>query len=170
MIELGIYPGTFDPLTNGHNELAIRAAAMCEHLILAFGKNPLKEQTTFSLEERVEMATVTVRDVPNISIDNMGIELPVDYAERKHRELGKKVVLIRGIRSPEEYKYESEWWATNNQIAPNTETVFLMPRLGLSIVSSSYVKQLAASQKWEEVTQRVSPFVYNKLFEKFGRF
>jgi pantetheine-phosphate adenylyltransferase len=130
-----IYPGTFDPLTNGHLDLIARGAKLFEHLTVAIlnnpGKNPL-----FTVAERVEMLTESTRQLGNVSVATFE-GLMVDFA----RQQGATAVL-RGIRAITDYEYEFQMALMNRRLAPEIETVFLQPAGRYSFVSSRMVKEV----------------------------
>ena len=130
-----IYPGTFDPLTNGHLDLIARGTKLFEHLTVAIlnnpGKNPL-----FTVDERVEMLTESTRQLGNVSVATFE-GLMVDFA----RKQGATAVL-RGIRAITDYEYEFQMALMNRRLAPEIETVFLQPAGRYSFVSSRMVKEV----------------------------
>jgi len=137
--KIGIYAGSFDPLTVGHLDIIWRSAAICDIVEVAIGVNPAKN-TMFSLEERINQITLSVEEmVPHLEIKISSFQgLLVDYA----KSIGAKV-LIRGIRSVADYEYEVNLANINKSLAPDIETVFLPTDPQLAIVSSSMVKEVA---------------------------
>jgi len=136
MITAAIYAGTFDPLTFGHVDLVERSAEIFDRLILAIAASSPKE-TLFSMEERVAMAREVVRHMLNVEICTFD-GLLVDYARSK----GVRV-LIRGLRAYSDFEYEFQMALTNRKLAPEIETLFMMPKENHSYVSSSTVKRVA---------------------------
>lgn len=136
MSHTAIYPGTFDPLTNGHLDLIRRAERMVDHLIVAVSTNPAKH-TVFSLEERVAIVRDVCQDLPNVEVDTFQ-GLLVDYA--KSRSVDR---VLRGLRAFSDFEYEFQMALTNRNLAPDIETLFLMPKEDLSYISSSMVRQIA---------------------------
>jgi pantetheine-phosphate adenylyltransferase len=136
MIKTAIYAGTFDPLTLGHMDLIVRGAEMFERLILAVVVQPPKDNL-FNVKERVAMAKAVVRDIPNVEVDAFD-GLLVAYARRK-----KIRVLIRGLRAYSDFEYEFQMALTNRKLAPEIETLFMMPNEIHSYVSSSTVREVA---------------------------
>jgi pantetheine-phosphate adenylyltransferase len=128
-----IYPGTFDPMTNGHLDLIARASKIFDHLVVAILKNDEK-QPLFTVPERVEMLTEGVAHFGNVSVATFD-GLMVDFA----REQGAAAV-VRGIRAISDYEYEFQMALMNRRLAPELETVFLMPAGEFSYVSSRLVK------------------------------
>ena len=135
MAAKALYPGTFDPPTNGHVDLIQRGSKLFEHLTVAVlnnpGKNPL-----FTVSDRVEMLREATRSLGNVSVA-MFDGLMVDFA----RSLGASAVL-RGIRAISDYEYEFQMALMNRRLAPEIETVFLQPAGRYSFVSSRMVKEV----------------------------
>jgi pantetheine-phosphate adenylyltransferase len=132
---VAIYPGSFDPLTNGHLDLIERGSKIFDELIVAILGNPEKEPL-FTLEERLEMLREMTRPWPNVSIDSFH-GLLVEYA----REKGAHAVL-RGIRAISDYEYELQMALMNRKLEPALETVFMMPAEQYSYISSRLVKEV----------------------------
>jgi pantetheine-phosphate adenylyltransferase len=132
-----IYPGTFDPPTNGHLDLIARGAKLFEHLTVAILNNPVKNPL-FTVEERVEMLKESTRQLGNVSVATFE-GLMVDFA----RQSGATAVL-RGIRAITDYEYEFQMALMNRRLAPEIETVFLQPAGRYSFVSSRLVKEVVS--------------------------
>jgi pantetheine-phosphate adenylyltransferase len=130
-----MYPGSFDPITNGHLDLIDRSARLCDHLIVAILRNEDK-QPLFTVPERVDMLREVVRGYPNVEVDSFD-GLLVHYAQRKHA-----TVIIRGIRAISDYEYELQMALMNRRLCPSIETVFLMAGEAYSFISSRLVKQV----------------------------
>lgn len=128
-----IYPGTFDPLTNGHLDLIARAARIFDELVVAILRNEEK-QPLFTVRERVEMLTEGVARFPNVSVATFN-GLMVEFARQQ-----KATAVVRGIRAISDYEYEFQMALMNRRLAPELETVFLMPAGEFSYVSSRLVK------------------------------
>lgn len=152
-----IYPGTFDPPTNGHLDLIERSAKLFDVLIVAIGeasaKNPL-----FSLEERLHMLRELCAKYPNVEVDHFK-GLLVNYAKEKGANL-----IIRGLRAVSDFEYEMQMALMNRKLAPEIETVFLMTSAKWSFLSSSLVKEIALLGGC--VRDLVPPLVENYLKEK----
>lgn len=137
MPSIAVYPGSFDPLTNGHLDVIERAAALFDELIVAIAhqtdKSPL-----FSVEERVAMAKKSVEALPNVRVADFE-SLLVDYAH----SLGAKVV-VRGLRAVSDFEFEFQMALMNRTLAPDVETIFLMPKDSYSYLSSRIIKQIAS--------------------------
>jgi pantetheine-phosphate adenylyltransferase len=130
-----LYPGTFDPPTNGHIDLIQRGSKLFEHLTVAILKNPVKDPL-FTVEERVEMLREATSPLGNVSVATFD-GLMVEFA-RRH---GAKAVL-RGIRAISDYEYEFQMALMNRRLAPEIETVFLQPAGRYSFVSSRMLKEV----------------------------
>ena len=132
-----IYPGTFDPITNGHIDLVHRASKLFEHVIVAVAINPTKTPA-FNLSERVALAKETLADLPKVEV--CGFEgLLVDIAREKQAQ-----VIIRGLRAVSDFEHEFQLAGMNRHMEPNVETMFLTPAEQFSYISSSLVREVAA--------------------------
>ena len=132
-----IYPGSFDPVTNGHLDIIRRAAKIADHLIVEVLNNPDKHPM-FTVEERVEMLRETTADIPNVSVDSFS-GLTVDFARREGA-----IFMVRGLRAVTDFDYELQLSLTNKALAPDVDTVFLATDLKYAFLSSSVVKDAAA--------------------------
>ncbi len=132
---VAIYPGSFDPVTNGHLDLIERAAKIYDRLIVAVLQNDEKEPL-FSAPERVEMLRQSTASWPGVEVD-LFAGLLVDYAKRR-----KAHVLLRGIRAISDYEYELQMALMNRKLAPGIETVFMLPAETYSYLSSRLVKEI----------------------------
>ncbi|GAC1424820.1 MAG: pantetheine-phosphate adenylyltransferase [Acidobacteriaceae bacterium] len=131
---LAIYPGTFDPLTNGHLDLIARGSKIVDKLVVAILRNSDKGEPLFTVPERLEMITQAVVPFPNVSVATFD-GLLVDFA----RAQGAKAVL-RGIRAISDYEYEFQMAMMNRKLAPELETLFMMPAEKYTYVSSRLIK------------------------------
>ena len=152
-----VYPGTFDPVTNGHIDLIERSAALFDDLIVAILKNTDK-QPFFTLEERVEMLEAVVAGRPNVSVTTFG-GLLVDFVERR-----EAAVIVRGIRAVSDYEYELQMALMNRRLSSKVETVFMMPAEAYSYLSSRLVREI--SQLGGSVHGLVPPLVEKRLKSK----
>jgi pantetheine-phosphate adenylyltransferase len=134
---IAIYPGSFDPLTNGHLDLVERGAKIFDELIVSILRNPEKE-ALFSVEERREMIEEMTQRFNNVRVDTFD-GLMVDYATR----VGATAVL-RGIRAISDYEYELQMALMNRKLEPRLETVFMMPAEAYSYLSSRLVREIAS--------------------------
>ena len=132
-----VYAGTFDPVTFGHLDVATRAAHVFEHLTLAVAEDPRKT-LLFSVEERLELARTSVAALDNVEVVPFG-GLLVNWARNRGIH-----TLIRGLRAFSDFEYEFQMALTNRKLAPDIETMFLMPNEDFSYVSSSMVREIAA--------------------------
>jgi pantetheine-phosphate adenylyltransferase len=155
-----LYPGTFDPPTNGHVDLIQRGAKLFEHLTVAILNNPVKNPL-FTVEERVEMLQEVTGALPNVSVATFG-GMMVEFA----RQQGATAVL-RGIRAISDYEYEFQMALMNRRLAPEIETVFLQPAGRYSFVSSRMVKEVFSFGG--DVTGLVPPNVLRRLRGRMGK-
>jgi len=153
-----IYPGTFDPLTNGHLDLIARGAKIVDHLVVAILRNSEKGTPLFSVPERLEMITEAVEIYPNVSVMTFD-GLLVDFA----REQGAKAVL-RGIRAISDYEYEFQMAMMNRKLDPELETLFMMPAEKYTYVSSRLIK--GVFRLGADVSALVPPLVIERLKAK----
>lgn len=133
---IAIYPGSFDPLTNGHLDLIERGSKIFDELIVAIVRNPDKDPL-FSLHERRQMIEAMTEPWENVSVDTFE-GLMVDYATRV-----KANAVLRGIRAISDYEYELQMALMNRKLAPSLETVFMMPAEAYSYLSSRLVREIA---------------------------
>lgn len=131
-----VYPGTFDPFTNGHSDLLRRAMQLFPRLILAVAANPQKSPL-FSLEERLAIARQATADLSNLEIDTFDM-LTVDYVRAKGAQ-----VIVRGVRAVSDFEFEFAMALMNRKISEGIETVFLMPNQSYTYLSSRLVKEVA---------------------------
>lgn len=154
---LAIYPGSFDPITNGHLDLIERGSQLFDHLVVAVLTN-LEKEPLFTAKERVEMLRQVTSGFPNVSVDIFS-GLLVDYAVRK-----KARAILRGIRAFSDYEYELQMALMNRKLEPKIETVFLMPAESYTYVSSRLVKEIF--RHGGSVKGLVPPVVEEKLHQK----
>ena len=153
-----IYPGTFDPLTNGHMDLIARGAKIVDQLVVAILRNSEKTETLFTVEERYEMILAETQAFENVSVAIFN-GLLVDFA----RERGAKAVL-RGIRAISDYEYEFQMAMMNRKLDPELETLFMMPAEKYTYVSSRLIK--GVFQLGGDVSALVPPLVMERLRRK----
>ena len=133
---IGIYPGSFDPLTNGHLDIIIRASRLFDSLIVGVLRNDAKK-TLFTMEERVAIIRKCTADIPNVKVE-MFEGLLVDFVHEK-----KADAIVRGLRAVSDYEYELQMAMLNKHMSPDVETIFLMTDINNSYLSSSVVKDVA---------------------------
>jgi pantetheine-phosphate adenylyltransferase len=157
---VAIYPGSFDPITNGHLDLIARGSRVAERLIVAVLVNEAK-QALFPLEERMAMVQEAVRPFANVEVGSFE-GLLVDYAAEHGATL-----ILRGIRAVSDYEYELQMAQMNRRLRPELETAFLMAGESTSFLSSRLVKEVAALGG--DVSGLVPPEVRARLMARFGR-
>lgn len=158
-MRIGIYPGSFDPLTNGHIDIIKRSRLLCDKLIVAIANNSAKKPF-FSIEERVGIIKSCCSDVKEFSVDSFN-GLLVEYCKSNGVS-----IIFRGIRTSLDYEYEYAMSTLNMKLAPDVETVFLMSRREYSFVSSNLVKEVAGFHG--DIASLVPPLVADLLREKFN--
>ncbi len=155
-----IYPGSFDPITNGHLDVIQRAAGLFDELVVAVARDNAK-QSLFSLDERVELLRTATAHLSNLRV--LPFEgLLVDFAREQ-----QAVALVRGLRAVSDFEFEFQLALMNRKLEPNLETLFLMPREELTYISSRLVKEIA--RLGGNVNQFVPPHVVSALKEKHSR-
>ena len=154
-----IYPGTFDPVTNGHIDIVNRAVELFEKVIVTVARNPGKTPL-FTVEERVEMLNESLKEFPRVEVDSFD-GLVVDHA----RHLGA-VGIIRGLRAVSDFEYEFQMALMNRKLAGEITTILLMPHARYTYLNSTIVRNLA--QFKGNVSEFVPPLVVEKLNQKFG--
>jgi pantetheine-phosphate adenylyltransferase len=159
MADVAIYPGTFDPITNGHLDLIQRGLRIFDRIIVAVAEGSYKK-CLFSVAERLEMIREALADTPRVTVDSFP-GLLVDYVKSQNAR-----VIIRGLRAVTDFEYEFQMAMMNRRMEPDIETVFLMTGLRWVFLSSSILKEAAVHGG--NIEGMVPEFVYNKLREKFG--
>ncbi len=156
---IAIYPGTFDPITNGHLDVIERAAEMFDKVIVVIAINT-KKVNLFNEQERLELARKSLSHLPNVEVV-FHSGLTVDFA----RSVGA-VSIIRGIRAVSDFEYEFQIALMNRKLAPEVHTLFLMPHEKYTYLNSSIIRELARFR--EDVSEFVPPCVAEKLKEKYN--
>lgn len=159
MKRIAVYPGTFDPVTNGHIDLLERSLRIFDVVVIAIAANP-KKAPLFSLEERIAMFGKVAAKHKNVVIEGFD-GLLVDYIKRK-----KAVAIIRGLRAVSDFEYEMQMALMNRRLDSSIETVFMMPNEAYSFITSTIVKE--AASYGGDVSSLVPPVVVAKLKKKFG--
>jgi len=160
MRKVAIYPGTFDPFTNGHMSLVERGLKLFDNLIIAVGQNPSKNYL-FDVDERIAQIKEIVSVFGNVEVERFD-GLLVDYANRRDVD-----VVIRGLRAVSDFEYELQLALMNRKLSRNLETVFLMPALRYIFLSSTIVKEAASFGG--DISDLVPPNIERALHDKFGR-
>ena len=154
-----VYPGTFDPITNGHIDLIQRASSLFERVVVAVAVDTVKD-TLFSIDRRVELAEHVLQDIPGVEIARFS-GLLVRFA----RDHGTPVIM-RGLRAVSDFEYEFQLAGMNRRMAPDVETLFLTPAEQYAYISSSLVREIA--RLGGDVSTFVAPVVQTALRERFG--
>lgn len=158
MKKIAVYPGTFDPVTNGHLDLIKRASYFVDELFVGIGVNASKA-TLFDLESRIKMLKTLTSEISNVEVVSFK-GLLVDFAD----EVGA-MVIIRGLRAVSDYEFELQLALMNRRLNSQVDTVFLMPDERYSYLNSTIVREVA--RLGGDVTSFVAPLVAEKLKEKF---
>ena len=159
MKRIAIYPGSFDPVTNGHIYILERGLTLFDKIIVAILHNQRKE-SLFTVEERINMLEVSLKKIKNVEIDTFD-GLLVDYAAKKESH-----TILRGMRAVSDFEYEFQLALMNRSLAKEIQTVFLMTGLRWIYTSSSIIKEVA--RFGGNINGMVPPIVNQKLKEKFG--
>jgi pantetheine-phosphate adenylyltransferase len=154
-----VYPGTFDPITNGHVDILSRGGTLFDRIIVAILRNPDKEPL-FPLEERVEILKSVVSRWSNVEVESFD-GLLVDFARARGAQ-----VIVRGLRALSDFEYEFQMTLMNQRLEPGLQTVFMMPSEAYSYVSSRLVKEVA--RLGGDVTGLVPPEVVTRLKRRFA--
>jgi pantetheine-phosphate adenylyltransferase len=159
MLRSVVYPGTFDPITNGHSDLTARAARLCDRVVLAVAEDTGKA-TLFDAETRVALAREVCAGLDNVEVLSFS-GLLVEFAQRMQLN-----VIMRGLRAVSDFEYEFQLAGMNRRMAPEIETLFLTPAEQYAYISSSLVKQIA--RLGGDVSAFVAPPVHAALRQRFG--
>ena len=155
-----VYPGTFDPITNGHIDLVERACRLFDHVTLAIAASP-KKNPLFTLEERVALCGETLAHLDNIEIVGFNTLL-ADFVQQQNAQ-----GVVRGLRAVSDFEYEFQLANMNRALRPDMESLFLTPAEHLSFISSSLVREIASLGG--DVSKFVHPVVAEALKEKFSQ-
>jgi len=153
-----IYPGTFDPITNGHTDLIERASRMFGHIVVAIAESPHKKPL-LDLEVRCQLARDVLSHVPNVEVVGFNILLAQFVKEQNAQ------VILRGLRAVSDFEYEFQLANMNRALAPDVESVFLTPDEKHSYISSTLIREISRLEG--DVSQFVHPLVEKALIEKF---
>ena len=159
-MKIGIYAGSFDPITLGYLDIIKRASRITKKLIIAVLNNNAKKPA-FSVEERLELIRKVTKDIPNVEVMSFS-GLTVDFAREQNAN-----VLIRGLRAVTDFEYELQIAQLNHKLNPDLDTIFLTTSVEYSYLSSSIVKEIASygGDITQFVPQEVVEDVYNKLYK-----
>lgn len=149
-----VYPGTFDPITNGHTDLVERAAKMFDHIVLAVAENP-KKRPMLDIETRVDLAKDVLGHLHNVEVVGFS-NLLAEFVREKQAN-----IILRGLRAVSDFEYEFQLANMNRVLAPNVESVFLTPAEQYSYISSTLVREISCLNG--DITQFVHPSVAKAL-------
>ncbi|MBW2108317.1 MAG: pantetheine-phosphate adenylyltransferase [Deltaproteobacteria bacterium] len=158
--KLAVYPGTFDPVTNGHLDIVHRGLRLFDRLIVAIVTNGSKHPL-FTVDERLDMLRHALKGVPNVEVDSFD-GLLVDYVSQQGAD-----AILRGLRAVSDFEYEFQMALMNRKLNKNIQTVFLMTGLRWIFISSSIIKEAACFGG--DTTGLVPEYVHDRLKEKYGR-
>lgn len=162
-MKIAVYPGSFDPVTNGHLDIIERSAKVFDRLVVAVLHNSAKNPA-FSVAEKTDMLRKVTMHLPNVEIDTFD-GLLVDYVKLKHAQ-----AIIKGLRAVSDFEYELQMAMANQKQNPEIETLFMMTSTDYSFLSSSIVRELACHHGKLEgmVPDEIIPFIYKKLSKPKG--
>ncbi len=158
-MRIGIYPGSFDPLTNGHLDIIERSRGLCDKLVVAIAINREK-QPLFTVEERLEIINLKYKDDSSIDVVSFS-GLLVEFCKSQRIDY-----IIRGVRNITDFEYEMTNASVNNKLAPEIETIFLMTKGEYAFISSKMVKEIASYNG--DLTSLVPQFVIQKIQKKYS--
>jgi pantetheine-phosphate adenylyltransferase len=165
-LRIGVYPGTFDPITNGHTDIILRATKIVDRLVIGVARN-IGKGPLFSTDERVE---IVQDEIANLTDPETRKRVEVRPFENLLMHFAMEVgasVIVRGLRAVSDFEYEFQMAGMNNRLNPNVETVFLMANDRFQFISSRFVKEIA--QLGGDVSHFVSPRVVARITERLGR-
>ena len=154
-----IYPGTFDPMTNGHWDLVDRASKLFDQVIIGVSESPRKN-TLFSLSERVDMAKELTSSIDNVKVEGFD-DLLVDFLD-----VHECMVVLRGLRALTDFEFEFHLASANRRLRPNIETIFMTPDESNHFISSTIVKEVA--RYGGDISSFVDPFIQDQLIKKYS--
>ena len=155
-----VYPGTFDPITRGHEDLVRRAVRLFDHVIVAVAESRNKG-AFFSMEERVEMTREVLADVPQVRVEGFS-SLLIDFVAEQGA-----IAVLRGLRAASDFEYEFQLAGMNRNLKPDIETLFLTPSDQYMFISASMIREIA--QLGGDVSPFVHPLVAKRLSEKIRK-
>lgn len=157
-MKICVYPGSFDPVTNGHLDIIHRAAKLCDKLIVAVLVNSSKN-SVFTLEERVELLKCSLKNNPEIEVDSFS-GLLVDYMKKRNA-----ATIVKGLRAVSDFEYEFQMALLNKNLNPEIETLFLVANVNYSYLSSSVVRELARNRG--RIDGLVPDCIKERVIERF---
>ena len=159
-MRIGVYPGTFDPITNGHIDIIERSILLFEKVVVAVTTNPAKSPL-FDIGDRIEMIKSSIKEMNNVEVDSFD-DLLVNYALKKNA-----TAIIRGLRATSDFEFEFQMALVNRKLSDKLVTVFLMPNEKYTYLNSTIVKEVASFHG--DVSRFVPPEVNKKLNERFKK-
>ena len=159
-MQIGIYPGTFDPITNGHIDIIERSIILFEKVVVAVTTNPAKSPL-FDIDDRIEMIKSSIKEINNVEVDSFD-DLLVNYALRKNA-----TAIIRGLRATSDFEFEFQMALVNRKLSDKLVTVFLMPNEKYTYLNSTIVKEVASYHG--DVSRFVPPEVNVRINERFKK-
>ncbi len=156
-LKICVYPGSFDPVTNGHLDIIHRSAMLCDRLVVAVGNN-INKKYCFNLEERVGLLKMVLDNSPGIEVESFS-GLLVDFMKKK-----KARVIIKGLRAVSDFEYEFQMALLNKIVDPDIETLFMMSNINYTYLSSSAVKELV--KNGGDANGLVPDCIRGKVYEK----
>lgn len=157
MSVVAVYPGTFDPITNGHSDLVARASRLFDKVVIAIAVSPAKAPL-FELDQRINLARMVLSEYDNVEVCGFS-ELLVEFVRKQQAN-----VILRGLRAVSDFEYEMQLASMNRRLAPQIETLFLTPSENSSFISSSLVREIAVLRG--DVSQFVHPLVVEALQQR----
>ena len=163
---VGVYPGTFDPITNGHTDIILRATKIVDRLVIGVARN-IGKGPLFSTDERVAIVQEEIENLVDADTRRRVVVKPYDILTMHFAMEVGATVIVRGLRAVSDFEYEFQMAGMNNRLNPNVETVFLMANDKYQFIASRFVKEIA--QLGGEVSHFVSPRVAQRIAERVGR-
>ena len=163
---IGVYPGTFDPITNGHTDIILRATKIVDRLVIGVARN-IGKGPLFSTDERVAIVQEEIENLVDADTRRRVVVKPYDILTMHFAMEVGATVIVRGLRAVSDFEYEFQMAGMNNRLKPNVETLFLMANDKYQFIASRFVKEIA--QLGGEVSHFVSPRVAQRIAERVGR-
>lgn len=163
-MKISVYPGSFDPITNGHLDIIKRASRMCDEVIVGVLINPEK-RGLLTIDKRVELIERVTANIPNVSVESFS-GLLINFMKEKSAS-----IIVKGLRAVTDFEYELSMALMNNKLDPNIETVFMMTNAQFSFLSSSSIKQVAMFGGCMKglIPDEIIPDVMSSINKKVGR-